>query len=305
MEQSIFEQWIRFLGAVVWGPHMLVLILGVGFYLTIRLRFVQIVRFPFSVRLLLRGSEFGEGEGERTGDITPFRALATSLAATIGNGNIAGVCTAIAMGGPGAVFWMWLSALFGMATKVVESVLGQRFRSTAEDGSVAGGPMFYIRRSVRPRVIAPWLAGIFAFFMGGKALFATTTVQSNSIALALQTQMGVAPLASGLLVAVIVWLAIIGGIRSIARVTSVLSPAMVILYVGGALVTVALFAERIPEALRLIVVGAFDPAAVGGGVAGATVAAPGLPQCSMQPTEPVNRYARDSSLPSTCSSTRS
>jgi AGCS family alanine or glycine:cation symporter len=233
-----------------------------------RLRFLQLTGLPLSFRLLIGQRDFGEGEGERSGDITPLQALATSLAAVIGNGNIAGVCTAIAMGGPGAVFWMWLSALFGMATKIVEVVLGQKFRSRAPAGTVAGGPMYYISEGLGLK----WLAGIFAFFMGGKALFATTTVQSNSIAVALQTQIGLPPWISGLGLAFLVWLVIIGGIKSIARVTIFLSPFMVFLYIAGGLVTVALFASKIPEALTLVFVGAFNPQAVGGGVAGATVA---------------------------------
>jgi AGCS family alanine or glycine:cation symporter len=265
---DLFERMIRLLGAIVWGPHTVLLLLGVGFYLSIRLRFLQLTGLPLSFRLLIGQRDFGEGEGERSGDITPLQALATSLAAVIGNGNIAGVCTAIAMGGPGAVFWMWLSALFGMATKIVEVVLGQKFRSKAPDGTVAGGPMYYISEGLGLK----WLAGIFAFFMGGKALFATTTVQSNSIAVALQTQMGLPPWISGLGLAILVWLVIIGGIKSIARVTVFLSPFMVFLYIGGGLVTVGLFASKIPESLSLIFVGAFSPQAVGGGVAGATVA---------------------------------
>jgi AGCS family alanine or glycine:cation symporter len=272
MEQGLFERGIRLLGTVVWGPHMLLLLLGVGVFLTIRLRFVQLTHFRFSVRLLVRGRGFGEAEGERRGDITPFQALMTSLAATIGNGNIAGVCTAIAMGGPGAIFWMWLAAFFGMATKVAEAVLGQLFRQTAPDGSVAGGPMYFITRGVPVRWLAPWLAGIGAFFMGGKALFATTSVQSNSIALAMKAQLGLSPWISGIAVAVLVWLVIIRGIKSIARVTSFLSPFMAILYIGGAFVTIGLFASQIPHALSLIFVGAFNPQAVGGGVVGATVA---------------------------------
>ncbi len=263
-----FERGIRFLGAVVWGPHTVLLLLGVGLYLTLRLRFLQLRALPFSFRLILGRKDLGEGEGKREGDISPLQALATSLAATIGNGNIAGVCTAIAMGGPGAVFWMWLSALFGMATKIVEAVLGQKFRTLAPDGTVAGGPMYYIRDGLR----LPWLAGIFAFFMGGKALFATTTVQSNSIALALETQMGLDPWISGIGLAVLVWMVIIGGIRSIAGVTTFLSPFMVLLYLGGALLTVLRFAPEIPHAFSLIFVGAFSPQAVGGGIAGATVA---------------------------------
>ncbi|MFC1530515.1 alanine/glycine:cation symporter family protein, partial [Gemmatimonadota bacterium] len=226
METGLFERIVNLLGAIVWGPHTLLLLIGVGIFLTVRLRFIQIRRLGLSFRLLIRGRD----DEDLTGDISPLQALTTSLAATIGNGNIAGVCTAIALGGPGTVFWMWLAAFFGMATKIVEAVLGQRFRIIAPDGSVAGGPMYYISRGLG----LGWLAAIFAFFMGGKALFATTIVQSNSIALALKTQVGIAPWISGLGLALLVWLVIIGGIKWIARVTVVLSPFMVVLYLGGA-----------------------------------------------------------------------
>lgn len=268
MELGLFDRIVHLLSAIVWGPHTLLLLIGVGIFLTIRLRFIQIRRIGLSIRLLLGSGRGGRERDDVTGDISPLQALTTSLAATIGNGNIAGVCTAIALGGPGTVFWMWLAAFFGMATKIVEAVLGQRFRIISPDGSVAGGPMYYISRGLGLR----WLAGIFAFFMGGKALFATTVVQSNSIALALKTQVGIAPWISGLGLALLVWLVIIGGIKWIARVTMILSPLMVILYLGGAFVTVALFAHRIPEAFSLIFRGAFNPQAVGGGVAGATIA---------------------------------
>jgi AGCS family alanine or glycine:cation symporter len=267
-----FETVIKFLGDLVWGPHTVLLLLGVGFYLTLRLRFIQLRTLPLSFRLLLGKRDFGEGEGVRKGDITPLQALSTSLAATIGNGNIAGVCTAIAMGGPGAVFWMWLSAFFGMTTKIVEAVLGQKFRRKAPDGTVAGGPMYYISEGLGLSRWARGLAATFAFFMGGKALFATTTVQSNSIAVALETQMGLHPWFSGIGLALLVWLVIIGGIKTIARVTVFLSPFMVFLYIAGGFVTVALFAAEIPQALSVIFIGAFNPQAVGGGVAGATVA---------------------------------
>jgi AGCS family alanine or glycine:cation symporter len=267
-----FETIIKYLGDLVWGPHTVLLLLGVGFYLTLRLRFIQLRTLPLSFRLLLGKRDYGEGEGERKGDISPLQALSTSLAATIGNGNIGGVCTAIAMGGPGAVFWMWLSAFFGMTTKIVEAVLGQKFRKKAPDGTVAGGPMYYISEGLGMRGWARGLAGTFAFFMGGKALFATTTVQSNSIAVALETQMGLHPWFSGVGLALLVWLVIIGGIKTIARVTVFLSPLMVFLYIGGGFLTVALFAAEIPQAFTIIFVGAFNPQAVGGGVAGATVA---------------------------------
>jgi AGCS family alanine or glycine:cation symporter len=265
---DFFERSIRFLGSIVWGPQTVVLLLGVGLLLTIWLRFVQIRRFRLSVRLLLGPKDFGESQKERKGDISPFQALTTSLAAVIGNGNIAGVCTAIAMGGPGSVFWMWMGAVVGMATKLVEAVLGQKFKRIMPDGSVAGGPMYYIREGLH----LPWLAGIFAFFMGCKALFSTTSIQSNSIALVLRTELGIAPWISGLGLALMTWMVIIGGIKSIARVTEILSPLMVILYILGAMVTVAIFASRVPHALSLIFVGAFKPSALTGGVAGMTIA---------------------------------
>ncbi len=264
---DLFERTIRLLANIVWGPHMLILLLGAGLYLTIRLRFVQLRRFGLSFRLLLGKREFGETAKERRGDISPFQALAASLAAVIGNGNIAGVCTAIAMGGPGAVFWMWLAAFFGMATKVAEAVLGQKFKKKAPDGSIVGGPMYYITHGLG----LPWLAGIFAFFMGCKPLFSTTSIQSNSVALVLRTQLGIEPWITGLGLAVLTWMVIIGGIKSIARVAEFLSPFMVFFYIIGALITIIIFYHKIPHALSLIFTGAFKPSAVTGGVAGTTV----------------------------------
>jgi AGCS family alanine or glycine:cation symporter len=186
----------------------------------------------------------------------------------VGNGNIAGVCTSIAMGGPGAVFWMWVLAALGMATKMVEVILGHTFRRIMPDGSVAGGPMYYLRDGLH----LPWLAGAYALFMAGKATFATTIIQSNSIAIAMQSELGLRPWLSGLGLAFITWLVIVGGIRAIGRVTEFLSPIMVVLYVLGGLFTILYFYDRIPEAVSLIFVGAFKPSALGGGVVGVTVA---------------------------------
>jgi AGCS family alanine or glycine:cation symporter len=265
---DFFEHALRTIASVVWGPQTVILLLGVGFFLTIRLRFVQLRRLRLSFRFGLGKKDFGETAKERKGDITPFQALTTSLACTVGNGNIAGVCTAIAMGGPGAVFWMWILAFVGMATKLVEAVLGQKFKRIAPDGSVEGGPMYYIRDGLK----LPWLAGIYAFFMGCKPLFATTSIQSNSIALALKTQFGLEPWISGLGLAVLTWLVIVGGIKSIAKVTTFLSPFMVFLYIFGALFTLIAFAPKLPHAFYLIFVGAFNPSAITGGVVGMSVA---------------------------------
>lgn len=262
-----FESTLHVLGDIVWGPHMAILLLGIGLFLTIRMRFVQVRRFGLSFRLLLGKKDFGESAKERKGDISPFQALTTSLAATIGNGNIGGVCTAIAMGGPGAVFWMWLSAFFGMATKVAEAVLGQKFKKILPGGAVVGGPMYYIKDGLG----LPWLAGIFAFFMGCKPLFSTTVIQSNSVAYVLKTQIGIEPWISGLGLAVLTWLVIIGGIKSIAKVTEYVSPIMVFFYIFGAFFIIIFFASRLPHAFSLIFVGAFKPSAITGGIAGITI----------------------------------
>lgn len=265
---EIFERLIRFLASLVWGPQTVAMLLGVGLLLTIWLRFIQIRRLRLSFRLIWGPRDFGESHKERKGDISPFQALTTSLASVIGNGNIAGVCTAIAMGGPGSVFWMWMGALFGMATKLVEVVLGQRFKKTLPDGAVVGGPMYYIREGLG----LPWLAGIYALFMGCKPLFSTSTIQSNSVALVLNTQLGLEKWISGLGLALLTWLVIIGGIKTIARVTEFLSPFMVLLYILGALITIAFFASELPGAFTLIFISAFKPSAITGGVAGMTVA---------------------------------
>jgi len=263
-----FAGAIDALAGLLWGPQTVLMLLGIGVYLTVRLRFVQMRELPFACRILLGNKQLGESDGERKGDVSPIGALSVSLATVIGNGNIAGVCTAIELGGPGAIFWMWVSALFGMATKMVEAILGQRFKVVAADGTIAGGPMYYISRGLG----LGWLGGLFAFFMGCKALFSTSIVQANSIAVALRSQLDIPAWVIGLMLAVCTWLVIIGGLQSIARVAQVLAPLMVVVYFVGAAVTLAIFVDQIPEAFRLIVVGAFQPQAIGGGVAGATFA---------------------------------
>lgn len=253
---------------IVWGPQTILLLLGTGLFLSFRLRFLQLRRLGFSFRLLFRGSRFGEGRKSGEGDITPYQALTTSLATIVGNGNIAGVATAIAMGGPGAVFWMWLSAAFGMATKMVEAVLGQRYREKMPDGSVAGGPMYYLRSGLG----LAWLAGAYALFMSCKATIATPLIQSNSVAVAMSSEFGLKPWMTGLGLAVLTWLVIVGGIKTLGKVTEILSPVMVLLYVFGGIVTVLVFAAHVPKAMEMIFVGAFKPSALGGGMIGFTIA---------------------------------
>ncbi len=264
----MIERSIRFLADLVWGPQTTILILGAGLFLSIRLRFVHLRRLGLQFRLFASRKDYGEGGAPSTGDISPFQALTTSLATVVGNGNIAGVCTSIAMGGPGAVFWMWILAALGMATKMVEAILGHRFRTILPDGTVAGGPMYYLRDGLH----LPWLAGAYALFMAGKATFATTIIQSNSIAVALKSELNLQPWLAGLGLAILTWMVIVGGIRSIGKVTEYLSPIMVVFYIFGGLFTIIYFADRIPDALHLIFIGAFKPSALGGGMVGVTVA---------------------------------
>ena len=253
--------------SVVWGPHMLVLLVGAGVYLTVRLRFLQVSRFVSSLRIMARGGRVDGGAAAVSGDITPLQAFMTSLAGTVGNGNIAGVATAIASGGPGALFWMWVSALFGMATKFSESLLGVHFREKGGDGMIAAGPMYYIRNGAG----LGWLASLFAVAMGVKTLFSTSMIQTNSMALAVRSQWGVPMGITGLVIAVLVWLVIIGGIKSIGRFSLAFSPIMVILYLGGAIAVILMNHARLPDVFRSILSGAFHPTAAIGGFAGVGV----------------------------------
>ena len=203
----------------LWGPQMLVFILGSGLYFSFRLRGIQFSRFFRASQEVVR-SVRARGEG----NITPYQALMSALSGIVGNGNIAGVATAIAVGGPGAVFWMWVSALILMATMYSESLLGFVFRKKDEDETYLGGPMVYIERGLGWK----WLAVAFAFAMGFKTLIATTSVQSNSMSIVLQSRFGFPQIASCVVIAFLTWLVIIGGLRTIARTAQVLSPFMTI-----------------------------------------------------------------------------
>ncbi len=260
----MIESWVRTINAIVWGPPMLVLILGTGFFLMIGLRLLPLVKLGYGFRMLWAGRK-SQGEG----DVTPFNALMTALAATIGTGNIAGVATAIAIGGPGALFWMWCTAIVGMATKYAEGVLAINYRETDEKGLHVGGPMYYIKNGLGPRWI--WLATAFAIFGALAGFGIGNTVQANSVAHVLSDDLGVPVLWSGLAMALVVGLVLIGGIRWIAEVAGKLVPFMAIAYVLGGLAVLALHLDQIPHALYEIVVQAFSPTAAAGGFAGATI----------------------------------
>lgn len=254
--------------ALLWGiPVMVILLLGTGIILSLTTGFVQIRRLPHACRLLLAGA-LGKSKGEGQGDITPFQALMTSLSATVGNGNIAGVASAIATGGPGAAFWMWITAVFGMATKYAEAVLGVRYRKVAEDGTMAGGPMYYCEYG-----IGGWfgksLGVLFAICGAVACLIGTGNMfQTNSMAVAANQQFNIPQWVTGLVVAVLVGMVIIGGIRRIAAVAERLVPTMILLYFSGAIIIILLRITDVPEALALIVRSAFTPRAALGGAIG-------------------------------------
>jgi len=252
------------LNAIVWGPFMLFLILGTGLFLSVGLKLMPIRRLGYGFRQLWIGRH-AEGEG----DITPFNALMTSLSATIGTGNIAGVGTAIAMGGPGALFWMWCTALVGMATKYAEAVLAVKYREVDEKGNHVGGPMYYIKNGLGQRWV--WLGTAFAIFGMLAGFGIGNMVQANSVAQAVETNFGVPAVLSGVIMAVLAALVLIGGIRSIAQVAGKLVPFMAIAYVLGGLAVLAVNATDIPAAIGFILNDAFTPSAATGGFAGATV----------------------------------
>ncbi|MBK6508199.1 MAG: sodium:alanine symporter family protein [Haliea sp.] len=249
---------------LAWGPPMLVLLLGTGIFLTIGLRFMPILQVPAAFRLMMQGRK-GQGEG----DITPFGAQMTALSATIGTGNIAGVATAIALGGPGALFWMWMTALFGMATKYAEAVLAVRFREQDEKGNYSGGPMYYIRNGLHKRW--HWLGVAFAIFGSLAGFGIANTVQSNSISEVLSTTFSIPPLLTGLVLMVLVGAVVLGGVKRIADVSSLLVPFMALAYVAMSLIIIALHITHVPAAIATIVTYAFTPTAATGGFAGATV----------------------------------
>ncbi len=250
----------------VWGPAMLVAILGTGLFLMIGLRLMPLLKLGTGFRLLWRGRVLGEAG---TGEISPFQALMTALSATIGNGNIAGVATAVFLGGPGALFWMWCTALVGMATKFSEAVCAVRYREVDELGNHVGGPMYYIKNGLSKKW--HWLAPTFAIFGAIAGFGIGNTVQSNSVADVMHATFSVPHWVTGVVIMVLVGLVIIGGIRRIAHVAEYLVPFMAISYLIFGLIIMAIYADGIPAAIALILKHAFTPAAAEGGFAGAAV----------------------------------
>ena len=259
-----FEALVGKIGAFAWGPPMLILLVGTGFWLTYSLRGLQFTKLGHALYLaLIKRKE----ETDQPGDITHFQALMTALSATVGTGNIAGVATAIAIGGPGALFWMWITGLVGMATKYAEAVLAVKYRIVDANGEMSGGPMYYISKGLN----LPWLGVIFAIFAAVAAFGIGNMVQSNSVADAVEATFKVPSWLTGIALMVFTALVVLGGIKSIGRVTSVLVPIMIIFYMGAALYIIFANLGGVPGAFALIVKQAFSPTAATGGFAGATI----------------------------------
>lgn len=254
------------INGIVWGVPMLVLILGTGLYLMVRLRFMPLRSIGASFRLMWQGRRSGP---EESGEISPFAALMTALAATVGTGNIAGVATAIALGGPGALFWMWCTALVGLATKYSEVLLAVHYREVDDKGDHVGGPMYAIKNGLGRNWM--WLGAAFAIFGGLAGFGIGNTVQSNAVADVLETSFGIPEWVSGVVVMVLVGLVVLGGIKRIGQVAEALVPAMCVAYVVFSLVVLAINIAEIPAAIGLVFTQAFTPTAATGGFAGAAV----------------------------------
>ena len=261
-----FEIFLNATSGVIWGPMMLTFLVGVGIYLTVGLRAITWRRLGYSLRLLWQSRSSASDD---KGDISPFQALMTALSATVGSGNIAGVATAIYLGGPGAVFWMWVTALFGMASKYGEAVLAVHFREVDELGNHVGGPMYYIKNGLGPRW--RWLAVLFSMFGALAAFGIGNTVQANTVAAAVRSSLHLPMWVSGLVMAIFTGAVIIGGVRRLGAVAATLVPFMAISYITGALSIILLNAEQVPTALRTIIHHAFTGTAAAGGFAGSTV----------------------------------
>ncbi len=254
------------LNGIVWGVPMIVLILGTGLYLQIRLRWLPLRKIGYGFRMIAKSRK---ADDMAEGEITPFAALMTALSATIGTGNIAGVATAIALGGPGAVFWMWMTAFVGMATKYAEVVVAVHYRQKDDQGEHVGGPMYAIKNGLGPNW--GWLAVAFAIFGGLAGFGIGNMVQSNSIAEAMETAFGLPRWSVGLVLAGLTGAVVLGGIRRIGAVAEKLVPAMAICYIVAVLIVLVLNISALPGALMTIITSAFTPTAAAGGFVGATV----------------------------------
>ncbi|MBE9396734.1 sodium:alanine symporter family protein [Pontibacterium sp. N1Y112] len=256
------------INGIVWGWPMLILILGVGFFMSLGLKLMPILKLGTGFKLLASGTSAKKGE-ESEGEIPPYQALMTAMSATVGTGNIAGVATAVFLGGPGALFWMWLTALVGMATKYSEAVLAVKFREVDEEGNHVGGPMYYIKNGMGKKWA--WLGTAFAVFGAIAGFGIGNTVQSNSIAQVIEANFAVPTVVTGVIAMVLVGAVLMGGIKRIGSVAGALVPFMAVAYIIAGLVVLSINADQIGPAISLIIDSAFTGHAAEGGFAGAAV----------------------------------
>ena len=250
--------------SVLWGPPLIILLVGTGIFLTIRLKLLQVLRLPLALRLIFKAKNQGKG------DVSSFKALCVALAATVGTGNIVGVATAVKVGGPGAIFWMWIAAFFGMATKYAEGLLAVKYRSVDANGEIAGGPMFYIRNGLgekwKPLAVFFAIACILVAFLG-----IGTFPQVNAIVDSMAITFAFPRVATDVILTVFIAAVTIGGLQSISKVASKLIPFMALFYIAISLGLIVLFIDRLPSAITLILDGAFTGTAAAGGFAGSTI----------------------------------
>lgn len=258
---------LEFLNAVdgfVWGPPLMILLMGTGILLTVRLGLLQVVKLPKALQLIFSARNKGEG------DVSSFQALCTALAATVGTGNIVGVATAIKLGGPGALFWMWLAAFFGMATKYAEGVLAVKYRTYDDNGNASGGPMYYIEQGLgkkfKPMAVLFSVFGVMTACLGSG-----TFPQVNAITSIVHVSFGISEYIVAAILTVLVGCVIIGGLQSIANVASKIVPFMAVVYVLATLSVLVYYADALPQAVALVIEGAFSGTAAAGGFAGAGV----------------------------------
>lgn len=264
---SNLEEVLKNIDGIVWGPPLLILLVGTGIYFTFKLNFIQMFKLPLAIKYLFLNDD-EKSDNEAKGDISSFAALCTALSATIGTGNIVGVATAIATGGPGALFWMWVAAFFGMATKYAEGVLAIKYREVDENGEMSGGPMYYIEKGVGNK----FLANMFAFFGIAVALLGIGTFgQVNSISKAVLISFNIPIWFTAIIITILVTLVTLGGIKRISNVAEKIVPTMAILYIIGALLVLICNFKAIPSAITLIIKSAFNPSAALGGTTGITI----------------------------------
>ncbi|MGN1220927.1 MAG: alanine/glycine:cation symporter family protein, partial [Candidatus Cryptobacteroides sp.] len=254
------NEFLSAISGFLWGWPMIIMLLGTHLFLTIRLKFPQRHIFK-AIRLSVKKDESADG------DVSQFGALVTALAATIGTGNIVGVGTAIALGGPGAVFWCWITGILGIATKYGEGLLAIKYRVTSEDGKMQGGPMYALERGLGMK----WLGVLFALFTAVASFGIGSTVQANAISTMGQNVFGVDPVVIGGIITILASMVIFGGVKNIAKVCTALVPLMAILYVAGCIVILFMNSEFVIPAIKLIVTSAFNPQAAGGGFVGAGI----------------------------------